>query len=331
MRTRKLGAGRPKKEVEAPEILSKIDDLLTVDVAGDPMKPTVKWTHLSVSEIKEQLGRKGTKASGGVIKRILRQMGLGRRKQYKNLTMKQVEGRNAQFEYIGRLRKTYLSRGWPVISIDSKKKEQMGRFYREGEVFCTKRIEVEDHDFASFSNGKLIPYGIYDVGLNKGYVTLNQSADTAQLCGWSLRNWWKSFGEKHYLSNEPILILCDGGGSNGSNNHLFKDELDKFAKEINRNIRVAHYPPYCSKYNPIEHRLFPSITFAWRGTILNSINDAKNLLRERLKNLKSGLTVIIRECKKTFQKGIKIDEESQKSWSLKRDKVNEKWNYRFCP
>jgi len=310
--------------------LDKLDKVLDANLAGDPMKSDVRWTHLNVRELTERIRKIGGQVCEKVVLRILELKGLRRRKLYKNLTMKQVDGRNDQFERIGRLKQYHLSRGNAVISIDSKKKEQIGRFYREGDVFCTGRVEVEDHDFASFSKGKITPYGIYDLGQNTGYVTINESADTADLSVTCIKRWWQQHGKKTYKS-KSILILCDGGGSNGSRNKLFKDGIDRIAKQFGLTIRVAHYPPYCSKYNPIEHKLFPIITNAWKGVILESVELAKDVLVERTKSISSGIKVIINRCSKIFEKGKTVPDEAIQKWCIKADEIHGIWNYRFTP
>jgi hypothetical protein len=308
----------------------KLDKVLEDNIAGDPMRSEVKWTHLNVREITQRIRKAGVRVSEAITKRLLKQKGFRRRKLYKNLIMKEVDGRDEQFRRIGRLKQYHLSRGHAVISIDSKKKEQIGRFYREGEVFCTQRVEVEDHDFASFAKGKITPFGVYDLGKNQGYVTISEGADTADLSVSCIKRWWQQHGSKTYQS-KSILILCDGGGSNGSRNNLFKDGLDKLAKQYGLIIRVAHYPPYCSKYNPIEHRLFPNITNAWKGVILESVERAIAVLNERTRNLKSGLKISINRCFKLFEKGRTVSQEAIQNWCIKTDILHARWNYRFIP
>ncbi len=181
--------------------------------------------------------------------------------------------RNAQFENIARLKKEYLEAGLPVISIDTKKKELMGDFYRDGVIDVQETIEVNDHDFGSAGSGTVIPQAIYDVGRNHGYVHLNTSHDTSELACDSLAAWWEDHGRAAYPRAKKVLVLCDGGGSNSASRYVFKEELQKLANRLGIEIRVAHYPPYCSQYNPIEHRLFPHVTRACRGVIFSDAGD----------------------------------------------------------
>ena len=217
--------------------------------------------------------------------------------------MKDIKGRNEQFIKIAALKRYYLSRGYAVLSIDTKKKEYLGPFYRPGQVYGDAPLRCYDHDFNSFATGKIVPYGIYDLGRNEGHMFIGNSADTAEFVGQCLRDWWKNKGRKVYNPSQPILILTDGGGSNASRSHLFKEELQKFSSQTGLIIRMAHYPSYCSKYNPIEHRLFPTITRTWSGVMLDSVETVVELIRKRAKNLKSGLRVFVKAVDKTFEKG----------------------------
>jgi hypothetical protein len=293
------------------------------------MDGQTKWTHLRPGEIKSKLANKGVIVSEKTVVRLLRLRGFRKRGFYKNLIKENVEGRNEQFEKIARLRKHYLSRGYIVLSIDCKKKEPLGDFFRAGGVYCTVRVQVPDHDFIGTGNSKMAPYGIFDEGRKESFMLLSESADTAEFSVSCLGLWWKDYGSKHYPEGTPILILCDGGGSNGSKNNLFKHGLDQMAKRYGMSIRVAHYPPYCSKYNRIEHRVFPVVTAAWKGVILNSLKQAKEYLVERTRKLKSGLKMVVRLCRKQFEKGIKIPADVVDKFGIVYDEINPKWNYRF--
>ena len=172
-------------------------------------------------------------------------------------TMKSVEGRNEQFENILELSDRYIAAGQPVISIDTKKKEYIGNFYREGHIYTTGEIMTLDRDFNSYAQGVIIPHGIYDLALNKGFINMGASRYTSEFACDSLCNWWYCYGQYDYSNATSLLIRCDGGGSNGSRHYIFKQDLQALVNEIGIEIRVAHYPPYCSKFNTIEHRLFP--------------------------------------------------------------------------
>lgn len=249
----------------------------------------------------------------------------------KQVTMKAVPERDSQFERIKRLKRFYLGRGYAVLSIDTKKKEYFGPFYRPGSVYAQSSLPCYDHDFASFATGKLVPTGIYDTGRNEGHLYLSTSAETAELIIECLKQWWKKHGCKYYDPLWPILIVCDGGGANASRSILFKTQLQGLANQLGLKFRVVHYPPYCSKYNPIEHRLFPTITRAWSGVMLDSAKTAHQLIKRRTKNLKSGLKVHSQIVQRTFAAGNKGDKELLNKCNIVFDGTLPKWNYRIFP
>jgi Rhodopirellula transposase DDE domain len=238
--------------------------------AGDPMRADVKWTNLSRRQIAKRLAELGTPASRYVVAHLLHQHGYRRRKALKKKTMGHHTDRDAQFQNIARLKKEYLEAGLPVISMDTKKKELLGNFYRPGVTDTQETILVNDHDFSSKGNGTLIPHGIYDVAQNQGYLHLNTSHDTSALACDSIELWWQEHGSKDYPQAKKLLVFCDGGGSNSASTYIFKQDLQALANRLGLEIRVAHYPPYCSKYNLIEHRLFPHVTRACQGVILDT-------------------------------------------------------------
>lgn len=298
--------------------------------AGCPVTG-IRWTFLSVKEIGDHLAKQGQSQSRKVIYRLLEQRKLGRRKMAKQVTMKNVEGRNNQFERIDELQKYFLSRGYAVLSIDVKKKEYLGPFYRPGSVLCTQPLRCYDHDFNSFATGKMVPHGIYDLIMNTGYITLGTSADTAEFTVQCIREWWNQYGCQQYEPDKPILILCDGGGANGSRNRLFKEQMQQLSDETALCFRLAHYPPYCSKYNPIEHLLFPSVTRAWNGVMLDSTQTAANLLEKRSSNSTSGLKIIVQTCQRTFETGKKVTNQFLDNYTITHDKILSNWNYRVTP
>jgi len=231
----------------------------------------VKWTNLSRRQIATRITELGTPVSRHVVSQLLKKHGYRRRKALKKRTMGPPHpDRNAQFENIARLKAESLKKGWPVVSIDTKKKELLGDFYRDGVILTQSTIEVNDHDFGSMSSGTVIPHGIYDAGRNLGFVHLNTSRDTSELACDSLAAWWERHGRATYPNARMILVLCDGGGGNSATRYVFKEQLQKLADRLKIEIRVAHYPPYCSKYNPIEHRLFAHVTRACRGVIFRT-------------------------------------------------------------
>jgi Rhodopirellula transposase DDE domain len=328
---RRPGAGRRRKELTEPGLQAAFDGVIDGHTAGCPVVG-VRWTYLNKNEIVGNLMEKGIQAGRGIVARLLGNADLGQRKISKALTMKEeIAGRNEQFEQIAAYKKEYLGNDWPVLSIDTKKKEQLGRFYREGQVLSDKAVKSNDHDFPSFSPGKVVPYGVYDVGRNEGHLLLGQSDDTAEFNVACLRQYWEVHGAALYHNNEPILVLADGGGSNASANRLFKQELQVFADDIGRPIRVAHYPPYCSKYNPIEHRLFPFITKAWNGVMLDGIDTMVRLVEERTKNLKSKIKISVCKIEKAFKKGVTVYDDYLEHMDIVFDEINKKWNYWITP
>lgn len=260
------------------------------------------------------------------MRKLLKKHGLGQRKAQKKKSLGSHCDRNAQFENIAKIKADYLSKGHPVISIDSKKKELIGNFSRDGTTFTQKAIETLDHDFPSAGEGKLIPHGIYDIARNEGHLNLNTSHDTSEFCCDSIAHWWRLFGCQHYPKALTLLILCDGGGSNASRSHLFKEALIKLAHQLGLEIRVAHYPPYCSKHNPIEHRLFAHVTRACRGVVFHSIAIAKHFMQTTQTN--KGLKVTVDILTGVYLTGKKCTIDFIKNSDIVFDTHLPKWNYR---
>ena len=303
--------------------------LLQEFTAGDPMRVGVLWTNLSLRELQRRLIDMGTPASRRVIRRLLRKLKLGRRTARKKKTMGSHPDRNAQFENIARLRGEYQAAGDPVISIDTKKKELLGNFYRLGSTYTEQTVETFDHDFSSAGEGKLIPHGIYDLANNHAHINLNTSHDTSELCCDSIALWWEQYGRAAHPQAERLLILCDGGGSNSATQYLFKEDLQRLADLLKLEIRVAHYPPYCSKHNPIEHRVFPHITRACQGVIFHTLEIAQQFI-ERAKTT-AGLSVTTACLDKVYAIGRKYAKDFKKNMKIIFDDHLPKWNYRAIP
>ena len=313
-----------------PAIEANFLKVLEDHTAGDPMRADVKWTNLSRRQIAKKLTELGTPVSRDVVSQLLRKHRYRRRKALKKKTMgPRHRDRNAQFENIARLKKKYLKAGWPVISIDTKKKELLGDFYREGTIDTQETIETNDHDFGSAGTGKVIPHGIYDVGRNQGYIHLNTSHDTSELACDSIAAWWEEHGRPTYPRAKKLLVLCDGGGSNSASQYVFKEDLQKLANRLGLEIRVAHYPPYCSKYNPIEHRLFPHVTRACRGVIFRTLETVQYYISKA--ETSTGLTVQVGILNKVYQTGRKCAAGFKKSMKIVFDKLLPKWNYTAVP
>jgi len=297
--------------------------------AGDPMRTDVKWTNLSRRQIAQRMTELGTPVSRDVVSQLLRKHRFRRRKALKKKTMGHHRDRNAQFEKIARLKKQYLKAGLPVISIDTKKKELLGNFYRDGKIDTQETISTNDHDFGSAGAGVVIPHGVYDVGRNQGFIHLNTSHDTSELACDSIAAWWESDGRAAYPLAKKLLVLCDGGGSNSATRYVFKEELQKLTNRLGVEIRMAHYPPYCSKYNPIEHRLFPHVTRACRGVIFQTLEIVRHYIAKT--ETTAGLTVKVGILDKVYETGRKCAIDFKKNMRIIFDKVLSKWNYRAVP
>jgi hypothetical protein len=313
-----------------PALEANFHKVLEHHTAGDPMRADVKWTNLSRRQIAKKLGELGTPVCRDVVSQLLRKHHYRRRKAQKKKTMgPRHPARNAQFENIARLKKEYLEAGWPVISVDTKKKELLGDFYRDGQIDTQGTIETNDHDFASAGLGTVIPHGIYDVGRNEGYIHLNTSHDTSEMACDSIAAWWEGHGQPAYPRATKLLILCDGGGSNSASRYVFKEGLQKLADRLGLEIRVAHYPPYCSKYNPIEHRMFPYVTRACRGVIFRSLETVQYYVSKA--ETSTGLTVKVSILEKVYQTGRKCAAGFKKTMKIVFDKILPKWNYTAVP
>lgn len=304
-------------------------ELLAQFTAGDPMREGVLWTNLSVREISRRLAEMGTPASRRVVRQLLRTHRLGQRKARKKKSLGTHPDRDAQFRNIARIKVEYLAAGDPVISIDSKKKELIGNFSREGRTHTQAAVETLDHDFPSAGDGKLIPHGIYDLARNEGYLHLNTSHDTSEFCCDSIAHWWEQHGRQHYPRTQRLLILCDGGGSNAVNRHVFKEALQTLANRLGLEIRVAHYPPYCSKHNPIEHRLFPHITRACQGVIFHTVDIARQFM-QRAKT-SAGLKVTVDILHGVYITGKKCAKNFRETMTLCFDEHLPRWNYTALP
>ncbi len=326
-RDRKLGGGRKQYDEIHSDIDAKFLDVIKKYTAGDPMDETVVWTDLRPRQIAELLEEKHKiKVSKMVIRKLLKKHNYRRRKAQKRKTMREVPDRNEQFENISRLIIEYEVSDNPIISMDTKKKEYLGNFYRDGHLYTLEELLTYDHDFKSFAKGVVIPHGIYDYKQNNAYINLGISRDTTQFSCDCLRNWWYNQGRIDYPKGTSILILCDGGGSNSSRYYIFKEDLQKLADEIGVEIRIAHYPPYCSKYNPIEHRLFPHVTRACQGVIFKTTEIVKELIEKT--NTAKGLKAIVQIVDKVYELKRKVADGFKDSMRIVFDELLPQWNYR---
>jgi hypothetical protein len=330
-RIRAVGGGRKPYRQEWADIDEQFMAVLRDHTAGDPMDAQVRWTDLTPGEIVTALREdQGVRVSPWVVRQLLQRHHYRRRKAQKKCTMKQdIPQRNEQFENIVRLTAEYRAAGNPILSMDTKKKEYLGNFYRAGRLYTLETLQTYDHDFTSCAQGLIIPHGLYDESLNIGYIHLGTSHDTSKFACDCLRYWWYTYGRYRYPHATSLLIKCDGGGSNDARHYLFKQDLQALADEIGVEIRIAHYPPYCSKYNPIEHRLFPHVTRACQGVIFTSMELVKTLMEKT--HTETGLKAFVHIIDGVYQTGRKVAENFKDTMRIVFDPVLPQWNYRAVP
>jgi len=326
---RRSGGGRKPTIPNTPDIDEIFMEILREHTAGDPMDEKVKWTNLKRGEIREKLRKKGIKVSVNIVKKLLKKHGFVKRKALKKTSTGQHKNRDQQFKKIGKLRAKYENSDNPIISIDAKKKESIGNLYRDGHLETTETIEVFDHDFPNLADKKVTPYAIYDLKNNESFVNIGTSCDTSDFVCDSIKMWWNTIGKRKFPNATSILILADGGGSNSSRHHVFKESLQNLSTELNIEFRIAHYPPYTSKWNPIEHRVFPHITRSLSGVILLSVSMLKELIKKT--KTKTGLKVFARVSKKIYEKGKKVASDFYEHANIKFDRVLGEWNYTVNP
>jgi len=296
-----------------------------------PQDSKTLWVGLFPGQICKKLLRKGIIVSIFIIKGLLIDFKYKRRRYSKDQIIGTTENRNEQFEKISVLRKAFILKGLPVFSMDTKNKEPLGNFDRKEQYFGKDKRKVNDHDFKTLANGIVIPHGLYDIAQNKGYVTLGTSKDTSEFVCDNIEWWWLNKLQWHYQNADCLLLLCDGGGSNSCNHYIVKQDLVKLAKRLNIKILVAHYPAYCSKWNPIEHKLFSQIHKAWEGSIFHNINIVRELTMETC--TKTGLEVQVRVNNKKYETGRKYEEEFKndiEKYIIFDDQLP-KWNYLINP
>lgn len=318
-----------KKTAKNPEIRELLTALIETHKAGSPTDSNVYWISLrpyAIARLFEQQHQ--IKVSNGLVKRLLRELGYGYRKQSKELATGSYANRNEQFKIICTL-VLMMSSGSPVLSIDCKKKERLGNLYRAGKCFCTQAVKVYDHDYEHLSEGKVIPHGIYDLQANKGYVSIGGSSETAEFVTDNLFWWWFEHGIHLYPDAKNILLLCDAGGANSYRHYIFKHKLLEFAKQTGLSVIVCHYPPYCSKWNPIEHRLFSQVHKGMEGVVFSDYQTVQKLIEQT--STKTGLTVVVRLNLKEYQKGIKIDKAELDTKRIAYHPVIPELNYRIYP
>ena len=327
---RRSGGGRKRVETVDPLVVKDLEFLIEPTTRGDPMSP-LRWTSMSTRNLAEALGKKGYLVSHQTVAELLRGLGYSLQGTTKVIEGAQHADRDTQFKYINRTTKRYLRAGWPVISVDTKKKELVGPYFKAGKEWRPRgRPEkVNVHDFPDPNVNKAVPYGVYDVGQDLGWVNVGTDNDTATFAVESIRRWWKRMGLPLYPNAKQLLICADGGGSNGYRIRLWKAEIQRLATEMTLKITVCHFPPGTSKWNKIEHRLFSHITMNWRGRPLVSHDVVVKLIGST--KTKSGLKVKARLDKRKYPKGLKVSDAQMKALNLKPHKFHGDWNYTLEP
>jgi transposase len=329
-RVRRPGGGRRPLADRAPRLLRSLESLVDPVTRGDPMSP-LRWTCKSAARLAAELQNQGQAISERTVNRLLHELGYSLQSNRKTLEGCHHPDRDAQFQYINRRVKAFQRQGQPVVSVDTKKKELVGQFRNGGREWQpTGQPEpVKVHDFPDEELGKVIPYGVYDMATNRGWVSVGVDHDTAEFAVETLRRWWQHMGCPAYPQATCLLIMADGGGSNGSRCRLWKVELQKLADEIGLRITVCHFPPGTSKWNKIEHRMFCHITEKWRGRPLVSREVVVNLIGHT--TTKTGLEIRSELDENRYPTGREVTEQQMDGLALKREKFHGEWNYTIEP
>ncbi|MCK5797222.1 MAG: ISAzo13 family transposase [Deltaproteobacteria bacterium] len=329
-RTRRKGAGRKSLTEYQPGLYDALDQLIDPQTRGDPCS-LLRWTSKSTEKLAEELCHQGFTVSPDTVGRMLRETGYSLQSNRKRLEGTTHEDRDDQFQKIANLSKSMQRQGAVVISVDTKKKELVGLFANKGREWRPKGDpeSVNVHDFPSTGDGRAVPYGIYDVGRNEGFVSVGISKDTSEFAVSTIRKWWNRLGRRHYRKAGILFITADCGGSNGYRIRLWKAELQRFADDTGMRVRVAHYPPGTSKWNKIEHRLFSQITANWRGRPLTTYQVVVDLIGAT--TTKTGLKVYAYLDDHVSEKGRDVTDEEMSSLKIKRDPFHGEWNYTILP
>lgn len=329
-RNRLYGGGRNKIIENDPEILDALHHMVADSAQGDPESP-LQWTHKSTRKLAKQLTVNKHPISHAKVGSLLRDSGYRLQANKKNKEGTDHPDRDEQFGHIAQKAKKYIQSGDPVISVDTKKKELVGNFKNNGQIWrpIGKPIEVNMHDFPDKELGKAVPYGIYDLAGNQGYVNVGINHDTGEFAVQSIRRWWENLGKKKYRQSKRLLVTADSGGSNGYRLRLWKKELQKFADEQKLEITVCHFPPGTSKWNKIEHRLFSFISTNWKGKPLTSYQVIVDLIANTKTN--TGLRVYAALDENTYELRQKITDKEMKLLNLMPDDFHGEWNYTIKP
>jgi hypothetical protein len=329
-RVRARGGGRKKIEEADPELLRRLDELIEPETRGDP-ESVLRWTTKSTRHLSGALTAVGHAISHSAVADVLRSNGYSLQATRKTLEGKQNPDRDAQFRYINSLAGKFLASGDPVISVDTKKKELVGRFAQAGREWHPqgKPVNVSTYDFPNDADGKAIPYGVYDLADDSAWVSVGIDHDTSVFAVATITKWWQEIGQKKYPNARRLLITADGGGSNGHRPWLWKYELAKLAEATGLNITVCHFPPGTSKWNKIEHRLFSRITLNWRGRPLETYQTVVNLIANTTTT--TGLTVRCELDPGLYPTKIKLTDQQKRSIPINRHEFHGDWNYTIRP
>lgn len=304
------------------------------ETAGDPVSGC-KWTRKTTGKIAQQLKRAGIRVSAKTVGRLLKQMNYSLRLNLKCLESGQSKPpdprqRDLQFRYIRSQIRRYKANAMPVISVDTKSRELIGPFHQYGRKWSQEPTRVLDHDFPSDSNGVAIPYGIYDIIQNEGFVCVGTSRDTSEFAVDSIRTWWLKSGSRHYPNADRLLILADCGGSNGYRIRLWKQQLQiGFCDRFGLQVKVCHYPPGSSKWNPIEHRMFSFISNNWAAQPLLDYETVLKFIRTT--KTSTGLKIRALLNNKSYRKGKKVSDQKMQQINMKRYTQRPNWNYSISP
>ena len=329
-RIRKVGGGRKRKTIEDPTLLVALRSLVAPVTRGDPMRPLL-WTSRSLRHLVTALAKKGHNVSPTLVGDLLRGMGYSLQANSKTREGDQHIDRNAQFEYINRQAKAFLTAKEPIISVDTKKKELVGNFKNNGREWRPKGTPelVKVHDFIDPKLSRAVPYGVYDITNNVGWVSVGTDHDTASFAVSAIHRWWRTMGKKRHPKAKRLMISADGGGSNGYRVRLWKVELQGLADELKLPITVCHLPPGTSKWNKIEHRLFSFITTNWRGKPLRSYRTIVQMIAATTTD--AGLKVRAELDERKYPKGLKVSDDQLAAVNISRHSFHGDWNYTISP
>lgn len=329
-RQRAKGAGRPEISRSDPSLIKTLNSIIEPVTRGDPMSP-LRWTCKSTRSLSAALNELGYEVSPSTVGRLLKKQGYSLQSNRKTREGTDHPDRNEQFEYISKRVKARHNRNDPAISVDTKKKENIGRKKNAGRTYRPKGkpIEVDMHDFPDKRKGKAIPFGVYDIFENEAGVSIGISHDTAEFAVSAIKRWWVKLGKKKYKMAKRLLITADSGGSNSYRSRLWKFELQKLADYLNKIIEVCHYPPGTSKWNKIEHRVFCHITRNWQGVPLETLEIVVNLIGST--STVSGLEVHAWIDQSQYEIGKKVSDQMLDECLIKKRKFHGEWNYEIHP